>query len=734
MTGLVDVSFDGGNTWDNLLTLDDNTVEGGTSSLARANAKETLALNNPANATAKIRFGMVEAGNDWWWAIDNVAVEVTGTGEPTTGITDKTAWNFGTSPQFTPAQDSSSVAVDTNLVLTFNTDVVATPGLGDIEIRKVEDGSLVEAIALASDRVSVSGGTVTVDPVNVLDANTQYYVLIDDFAIWDTAAVNVAGITLFAEDFEGLPLQDSALVGGTNVDDYVVIMSGVLDVKVAGEYTFGVNGDDGQILYIDVAQDGLDRQDFADEIIYDDTTHGAQDRLSTCNFDNLQSCVEVGGDDPIQLAVGQYAFEYWYFDRAGGSSGEFFYAPGKFEAFDAAAFVLVGNDSQGIGIVGDGISATTYKSAVEDPNNDQITNLAAALDLVEGLIVQPEGFPATELIPTADILNTGAQGRFSDNHPLPGFPPPPPAPDWSPDAPAGWTREATLPPGGAPEFSGWGFLNKDFWITQQGNQDRTTFTKGQGTVAVSDPDAVDDFVNIDDDLYTDVFLTTPEIPLDGVAANSVSLEFDSSFRPYPTMVGLVDVSFDGGNTWDNLLRLDDDTVEGGTSSLSRANATEVLNINNPSSGIVQFRWGMIDAGNDWWWAIDNIRVTAPFSGNPLAGIHQPETWQFTTGDGGAVEPLPGDINGDGKVDFADFLILSANFGQTVDVGTGGDFSNDGTVNFADFLVLSANFGRTVGEALASAPQQGSDLVFAALAEDGEDTAPLLDEWGLDDLL
>ena len=56
-------------------------------------------------------------------------------------------------------------------------------------------------------------------------------------------------------------------------------------------------------------------------------------------------------------------------------SGEFFYARGDFEVFDADAFVLVGDDSQGIGVTADGITATTYKSAVEDPIFDQIGSI-----------------------------------------------------------------------------------------------------------------------------------------------------------------------------------------------------------------------------------------------------------------------------------------------------------------------------------------------------------------------
>ena len=42
----------------------------------------------------------------------------------------------------------------------------------------------------------------------------------------------------------------------------------------------------------------------------------------------------------------------------------------------------------------------------------------------------------------------------------------------------------------------------------------------------------------------------------------------------------------------------------------------------------------------------------------------------------------GDIDGNGTVDFSDFLILSGNFGQTVEPCTGGDINGDGEVTFA----------------------------------------------------
>jgi hypothetical protein len=54
---------------------------------------------------------------------------------------------------------------------------------------------------------------------------------------------------------------------------------------------------------------------------------------------------------------------------------------------------------------------------------------------------------------------------------------------------------------------------------------------------------------------------------------------------------------------------------------------------------------------------------------------------------------PGDTNGDGVVNFNDFIVLSNNFGiATSDGAADGDFNADGRVDFADYVILSNNFG------------------------------------------
>ena len=58
----------------------------------------------------------------------------------------------------------------------------------------------------------------------------------------------------------------------------------------------------------------------------------------------------------------------------------------------------------------------------------------------------------------------------------------------------------------------------------------------------------------------------------------------------------------------------------------------------------------------------------------------------------------GDLDGNGTVEFTDFLILSGSFGNEVADHTQGDIDCNGTVEFADFLVLSGNFGQSTAGA------------------------------------
>lgn len=86
----------------------------------------------------------------------------------------------------------------------------------------------------------------------------------------------------------------------------------------------------------------------------------------------------------------------------------------------------------------------------------------------------------------------------------------------------------------------------------------------------------------------------------------------------------------------------------------------------------------VTAGSDF-----RIRWRTPLD-RPTMG------WSFGLDNVRLYFPRVGDANQDGKVDFPDFLLLSANFGQNGGWEQ-GDFNSDGEVSFPDFLILSSNF-------------------------------------------
>ncbi len=67
---------------------------------------------------------------------------------------------------------------------------------------------------------------------------------------------------------------------------------------------------------------------------------------------------------------------------------------------------------------------------------------------------------------------------------------------------------------------------------------------------------------------------------------------------------------------------------------------------------------------------------------------------------------PGDLDGNGDVSFADFLVLSVNFGKDLQGYADGNIDLKNGIEFADFLVLSTNFGNTPTD-VAAVPEPSS---------------------------
>ena len=198
---------------------------------------------------------------------------------------------------------------------------------------------------------------------------------------------------------------------------------------------------------------------------------------------------------------------------------------------------------------------------------------------------------------------------------------------WTDVPPAGWFNDASGVPGiedpatdGVTEWAGWGFANKAWWTETAGDQRRSEFTLGVGTVAIADCDEWDDMGHPAvpaTGTYT-VWLSTAPIDLSSAVPGTIQLKFDSSWRPeYDDnyhQTGTVTVSFDGGEKIE-VLRWESNSASPYFKDDNSTNETIFIDIPNPpGAGSMVLTFGMFDAGNDWWWAIDNIVVTAGWSG------------------------------------------------------------------------------------------------------------------------
>jgi hypothetical protein len=191
------------------------------------------------------------------------------------------------------------------------------------------------------------------------------------------------------------------------------------------------------------------------------------------------------------------------------------------------------------------------------------------------------------------------------------------------------------PGSGVDEWEGWSFTDWDFWITAD-TQGRENFASANASiVAVVDPDEYDDLgLGLGRPMnYYNAGLSTNNINVAG--KNAVTLAFDSSWQAEarddahvnPALnngsnsgevndqTAIIYASFDGGapvrvNLWSS----------DGNLPEFHANATDEraeVPITVPAGAQnMKLTFGMLNAGNDWWWAIDNLAVrqgeAAPF--------------------------------------------------------------------------------------------------------------------------
>ena len=132
-------------------------------------------------------------------------------------------------------------------------------------------------------------------------------------------------------------------------------------------------------------------------------------------------------------------------------------------------------------------------------------------------------------------------------------------------------------------------------------------------------------------------------------------------------------------------------------------------------GVGTFTAGRVLNVSNWTAGSDHLFIgnAASLTAAQLAQIsfNGAAARQLSTGE--VVPVTPGDLNRDGAVDHADFLILRAHFGATGATAAQGDVNGDGRVSFADFQILERHFGAASPEAVAGASEVVRESMPAA---------------------
>lgn len=199
----------------------------------------------------------------------------------------------------------------------------------------------------------------------------------------------------------------------------------------------------------------------------------------------------------------------------------------------------------------------------------------------------------------------------SSGEPIPGYVPPENIPEWVVvnDFKNGFEclEEA---------YNGWRVLDRDQWICEQNGQNRNQSgalgdPNQRNSILVADPDAADDFANgtgADNTNYNSRI--HHDYDLTGADLDSLVLSLDYEFRCEDSQRKVIEVSFDGGTTYQTLLNVKQGQgCSGGQIRSGPASFFAGTDFSPPEGATsMRLRIGCLEAGNDWWFAVDNISL------------------------------------------------------------------------------------------------------------------------------
>ncbi len=190
-----------------------------------------------------------------------------------------------------PANNATSVALDSNIILTFS-EVVDIES-GNILIKKTSDNSTVESIDVTGNQVTGSGSTqITINPSSDLDSFTQYYLQIPGTAFDDSSSNSFVGITdTTSISFTTLSPAYTISPSSTSINEGSTLTTSISTTNVAA----------GTTLYWSLSGTGITSDDFSSGALTGSGNVGSDGSLSFSH--TLANDVTTEGSETLNIKL-----------------------------------------------------------------------------------------------------------------------------------------------------------------------------------------------------------------------------------------------------------------------------------------------------------------------------------------------------------------------------------------------------------------------------------------------
>ena len=163
--------------------------------------------------------------------------------------------------------------------------------------------------------------------------------------------------------------------------------------------------------------------------------------------------------------------------------------------------------------------------------------------------------------------------------------------------PQGWAQDVTGVTSGEARWNGWTLSDMRHWTWAAGTDQRHYFTQGHDQFAIIDSKQQ----RLAERDAMDATMTTA--PIDVAGQTAVALEYDQHYRQGKQgQRAQVTVQFDGGEP---------EVVD--TLAQDRYSSHEYVELDVPAGAkTMQVTFSYLGGNDDYWWAVDNVAVRAPF--------------------------------------------------------------------------------------------------------------------------